>query len=123
MSQRARLATAVLAGLIVLVLGGSALQFRAKRNDAQAKTARLQAMLADSKHEVQTLRSALGQAGGLNAQVVWDKSHLLDCWVVIQRVAPPGLLNHDLATYPVPSEHTARSTQDLVGRCASDALP
>ena len=129
MSHPVRLAIGVLAGLIVFGLGGSALQFRAQRDGARTEAGRLRASVANSNREIDSLRLSADNSGlvdqiaGLDAQVAYDKSHLLDCWVIIQRIAPPDLLTRALATYPVPPEHTARSTRTLVDRCASDALP
>jgi hypothetical protein len=131
-----RLATGFVVILLVIVgtLTGLTLHFRTQRNDALATVARLRATAqADSRQVVnleQQLQSSKervdslsNDVDGLWRQIDWDKSHLLDCWVLIQRIAPAEILSHDLATNTVPSEHTARSTPNLVNRCASDAIP
>jgi hypothetical protein len=143
MTLTARLASGIVVILLVIVgaLTGLTLHSRTQRNDALAVVARLQTTVQEDslrsatlEQQVQSLQGRVDSLQGqvdslsndvnsLNGQVEWDKSHLLDCWVLIQRLAPAGLLSHDLATYPVSSEHTARSTPTLVSRCASDALP
>lgn len=65
---------------------------------------------------------ASNQLEGLQQQVVWDKSHLLDCWTVIARVVPRGTMPSSLE----PLRHAARPTGSLsrwITSCASDALP
>ena len=97
--------------------------------DARAEIGRLRAALDDNKHDLLLLRAAtdtsnlFDRIAGLNSQIGYDKSRLLDCWVAIQRLAPHGLLTQQQATYRVPTEYTSRSTRTLIAHCAGAALP
>ena len=99
MTLPARLASGFVVILLVMVgaLTGVTLHFRTQRNDALAAVARLRAtvqadnrQVPDLEQQVQSLNEQVDSLStnldGLNGQIEWDKSHLLDCWVIIKRI-------------------------------------
>jgi hypothetical protein len=137
MTTTARLAIGLAAALLVAVaiLVALTMHYRAQREDAAAAVARLQATIQDDlthsasqDQQVDSLTvqmdSLRKELDGWREQTEFDKSRLLDCWVVIGRIAPQGLVDPVLATYPGSgSEHSARSTRNLIQRCAAAAIP
>jgi hypothetical protein len=77
---------------------------------------------SDIKLDQSEFASASVQIQGLQGQVAWDKSHLLDCWTVIAREVPPATMPDSLEPLRQAARPTG-STAGLITGCASDALP
>jgi hypothetical protein len=111
---------ALLLLVAVGVLAGLSIHYRTQRNDARALVGRLQRtvqkdldQMAAQDQQARSLAESVDSATDradellseiepLKEQTAYDKSRLLDCWVVIKRSAPAGLLSPDLASYPIP---------------------
>ena len=105
----------------------------AQREAAQDRAGSLQILVTNLQTENAGLRSrvqldqsefvaASVQVQGLQGQIGWDKSHLLDCWTVIARVVPPATMPDSLEPLRQAARPTG-STAGLITRCASDAVP
>ena len=134
MSRRI-LRTAIFAAVFLVLIGAAfaTLRMRSERNDAKARATRLQAGVALLRSQLkgthitvdvlnQQIDSRDQTIEGLQGQVGWDKSHLLDCWTAIVRIVPRDSLPPTVRT----SVWAARSGESLshyIYNCATDAVP
>jgi hypothetical protein len=127
-------------GLIAVVataslIGVSLFAWRAssQREAAQDRVERLQllvtslqtenaGLMGNNKLAQSEFASASVEIQGLQGQVGWDKSHLLDCWTVIAREVPPATMPDSLEPLRQAARPTG-STARLITRCVSDAVP